>query len=463
MRCKFVRSVFQNEESGYCVFVYHTMDEEEVPASARNTYYKGSGIQFSAVGSYLPAMDNVEVELYGKWINGKYGPQLSVENFLEILPQTKEGIIGYLSSGMIKGIGPSTAERIVEKFGLNTFEIMDKEPRRLLEVKGITHRKLESIVDEYQKSHVIRDLMSYLAVYKVSRKKVQKIHEKFGDTALDVVRNNPFQLCQIKGFGFLTVDEIARAGKCRLNDPLRIEGCISYCLELNMQEGHLFAERDKFIKTVHEQLNYGFSKEVATVEDISRSIYQMNEDEKIVLDNRSIYTYKKYEEEKETAETIAEILADDEEEKICVDLLLVEAQKELHIELSKKQIEAVRMVFSHKLSIIKGGPGTGKTTLEKVLLFINEKLDGGKVMLMAPTGRAARKMAESTGMDCASTIHKGLELGAEDSEYDPQLFPLETDFLILDEQSMVDMYLASVMAVENVLTSREVDDEKISK
>ena len=140
MRSRFVKSIFQNKENGYCVFVFHTEDTK-VPVSAKNKYYKGNGCQFTAVGNSLPDTDAVEVELHGSWIKGKYGTQLQIESFEEIRPQTEEGILGYLSSGMIKGIGPKTAKLIVAKYGTRTFEILDKYPDSLLSIKGITERR----------------------------------------------------------------------------------------------------------------------------------------------------------------------------------------------------------------------------------------------------------------------------------------------------------------------------------
>lgn len=212
MRCKFVKPIFQNKGNGYCIFVYHTEDTD-VPATARNSYYKGEGIQFTAVGNNLPDTDTVEVDLQGKWIKNSHGTQLQVDTYEEILPQTEEGITGYLSSGMIKGIGPKTAKQIVEKFGTRTFEILDNYPQSLLQIKGITEKKLDAILLSYHGSHAMRDLAAYLTPFNVTPKKIQKIYEHFGEEALDIVKKQPFTLCQINGFGFLTVDEIAKANK----------------------------------------------------------------------------------------------------------------------------------------------------------------------------------------------------------------------------------------------------------
>ena len=274
MICRFAKSIFQNKENGFCVFVYHTEDGT-VPAAARDGYYKGADIAFTAVGKYLPDTDSVEVDMQGKWVKGKRGLQLQVENFEEILPQTEEGILGYLSSGMVKGIGPRTAELIVKRFGKRTFDVLDHYPDSLLEIRGISQKKLDAILLSYHGGHAMRDLAAYLTPFKVTPRKIEKIYEHFGADALETVKNRPFELCEISGFGFLTVDEIAKANKCRPNDPMRIEGCIHYCFEQETQDGHLYVNKQQFQKAVHEQLNYGYSGEVVTEREVYNGIYKL--------------------------------------------------------------------------------------------------------------------------------------------------------------------------------------------
>lgn len=446
MRCKYVREIYRNEENGYCVFIYQTEDNS-VPLAARDCRNKGDGILFRAVGSALLQTDAVEMELYGKWCKNKHGMQLAVEKFELVLPQTMEGIRGYLSSGMIKGIGPRTAELITDRFGIRTFEVLEKEPDKLLQIKGITEKKLKAILFSYRESYALRDLSAYLKPYKITDRKIQKIYEEFGRDSLDTVKNRPFALCSISGFGFLTVDEIARANQCRPDDPMRIEGCIDYCMDQIMMDGHLFQEKEQFTDMVYRQLNEGFSSEVVQEREISAVIYHMTQEERLVMEQGAIYTVSNYRNEKETAKIIAQILTDEEQEAANekeLERLITEAQKELGILLSQRQREAVKMVFLNLLSIISGGPGTGKTTVEKVLLYVYHKTGGRNSLLMAPTGRASRRMAESTGDLSACTMHNGLGLLGDEEEFEPELMDLEADFIILDEQSMVDMRLASV-------------------
>ena len=274
MRCRYVREIFHNKENGFCIFVYHTEDEG-VPEAAKDPDYQGKGARFTAIGTGLPDTAAVETELVGNWVRNKHGLQLQVEGYEEILPQTKEGIRGYLSSGMIKGIGPKLAELIVERFGTRTFDVLDHYPDSLLEIKGITRKKLDGILLSYQGSHAMRDLAAYLTPFKVTPKKIRKIYEEFGNAALDTVKNQPFALCKISGFGFLTVDEIAKANKGKPDDPLRIEGCIWYCVEQDKQEGHLFQDKQQFQRKVYGQLNKGYQGEAVTEMAVYKVLYQM--------------------------------------------------------------------------------------------------------------------------------------------------------------------------------------------
>lgn len=443
MKCRFKRKVFRNNDTGYCVFIYHT-EEEGVPQGAKNKQYNDSGTDFSAIGYHLPDTDSIEIDIKGRWVtNPKYGLQLEVESYQEVVPATAKGMEGYLASGMIKGIGPRMAEKIVQKFGKRTFEVLDKEPERLLQIPGITENKLSAIIASYQSTHAVRDLAAYLAPYKITQKKIQKIYEQFGSDSLETVKNSPFSLCEISGFGFLTVDEIARATGCRLDDPLRMEGCIRYCMDLEMKNGHLYLEREELKKNVYEQLNKNCQGEVASARDITTAIYRMVTSRKLVAEDTVLYDSGCFLNEVRAADAIAEMLVQ-EDDAIQVDLLIEKAQKELGMQLSTKQAQGVKMAFSHKLSIITGGPGTGKTTVEKVLLYVHKQLNGGEVLLMAPTGRASRRMAESTGHMDACTMHSGLGLLGDDTEdYEAAIEPLDAEFILDDEFSMVDMRLGA--------------------
>lgn len=293
MRCRYVREIFRNRDNGFCIFVYHT-ESADVPEAARDPHYEGKGTRFTAMGTGLPDTAATETELAGNWVKSKHGLQLQVESYEEILPQTKEGIRGYLSSGMIKGIGPKMAELIVGKFGTRTFDVLDNYPDSLLEIKGITRKKLDGILLSYQGSHAMRDLAAYLTPFKVTPKKIQKIYEEFGNSALDTVKDQPFALCKISGFGFLTVDEIAKANKGKPDDPLRIEGCIWYCMEQDMQEGNLFQDKQQFQRKVYEQLNKGYQGEAVTEMAVYKVLYQLVKDKRMYYESGALYPANMY-------------------------------------------------------------------------------------------------------------------------------------------------------------------------
>ena len=439
MRCRYVKTIFQNKENGYCIFLYETEDCS-VPEQARSKN-SGRSIRFTAIGNNLPDTDAVELDLQGNWTKNKFGLQFKVDTYEEILPQTVEGIMGYLSSGLIKGIGPKTAEQIVDRFGARTFEIFDKYPDNLLQIKGITENKLKRIMTSYHSSHAVRDLAAYLTPFHVTPNKIHKIHEHFGSEALETVKKQPFMLCQISGFGFLTVDEIAKSSRCRLNDPMRIEGCIHYCMELITQEGHLYQEKEVIQKKVWEQLNHGYNKEVVSESEISNELYRLVQEKVLHFEDGALYPAKLHRYECETAKKLAELLVQDTEDMNRIDFLIAEAQRKLGILLAAKQVEAVRKAFCHLISIITGGPGTGKTTVQKVILYVNRKLGGKRVLLTAPTGRASRRMSESTGYPDAMTMHSAMGLNGEE-DCAAMIEQFEEDTVLADEFTMSDMRLS---------------------
>lgn len=437
MRCRFKHKIFQNEENGYTIAIFTTQDTS-VPLSARDKYLASRNIiGFSAIGFGLPLTDEIELEMEGRWESGEHGTQYQVENFMEVVPRTKEGILGYLSSGAVKGIGPKMADTIFRKFGLQTLEIMENNPQELLKIRGISEKKLAAIVESYGKNQVFRELMTFLAPFKVTPKKVNMILKKFGNESVDIIRHRPYMLSAVKGFGFLTVDAIGRQCCCALNDPMRISGCIGHIMNQAMKEGHLFKQRQEVIREALEMLNRDLQVMAVSEQDVSQVLYRLVLQKSIVVEEERIYSIRQYEEETQTASMIARRLLE-KPVLLSIEPELEKAQKTLGITLSETQKQAVRMVFAHPISIITGGPGTGKTTVLKVILYIHQALCRSEVQLMAPTGRAARRMVESTGCENASTMHLALGLFGDDTDFEY----LSAGFLNVDEVSMVDMHLA---------------------
>lgn len=440
MRCRYVNKIFLSEENGFTVAVYSTSDES-VPLSARNKYLESRNIiGFTAVGYNLPLTDTIELEMEGDWENGSHGLQLKVDSFMEIVPRTKAGIIGYLSSGAIKGVKQRTAEAIYQQFGLQTLDVIEKSPEKLLSIRGISERKLREIVECYGQNQVFRELMTFLAPYKVTPKKVNMILKTFHEESVRIIQNRPYMLCAVKGFGFLTVDAIGRQLCRALNDPMRISGCISYILHEAMKEGHLYLNQEMLMDKTLALLNKDLTVPAVIERDVSRVLYQLVMQQSIVVDHEKVYIFQQYEEERLTALMVAKRIQA-ARQPFQIENELEQAQQVLGITLSERQKQAVRMVFESPLSIITGGPGTGKTTVLKVILYIHGLKCKTSVQLMAPTGRAARRMAESTGKEDASTMHMALGL-LGGSDYNLGFQYLEAEFLNVDEVSMVDMHLA---------------------
>lgn len=441
MRCTYEKTIFENAENGYGVLVFSTQDPS-VPQAARSRYGGDSLIRFTAVGYHIPATKAIDLELQGEWKPTKYGLQLEVETYTEIIPQTREGIIGYLSSGLIAGIGPKTAEAIVKKFGLQTLDILEQHPQRLLEVKGVTEKRLNKIITSYNQSRELRDILSFLSPFGITAKKAVKIYKAFGARSMDVLKKTPFELCTLSGFGFKTVDAIARKTACRPNDPMRIRGALHYVMDEIRSAGHLYLYKDELRSQAYKLLNEGFPHEAVTPQAISAEMYVMAVSKILLAQSGNIYRPKSLLAEEYTAKKIA-WLQQQPVKEAHIEAELMNAQKEMGITLAPNQRKAVKTCFSHMLTLVTGGPGTGKTTILKAVLSVHRQLGGGHVLLMAPTGLAARRMAESTGYAGASTMHSAMGLvteGEELGEAEREL--LHADLIIVDEFTMADMVLA---------------------
>ena len=222
-------TIYYNPANKFCIISVKTA-EKDVPEEARSIRRrKDHLIRFVATGYELPRTDAVELELDGEWKKGKYGMQLQVEQWHEIVPQTKSGVEGYLASGLIKGIGPALAKQIVSRFGVETLDILQNRPERLLEIKGITENKLEAIKTSYAESRMLQDLMTLLSPFKITPKTAQKIYQFFGPASVDILKKSPFELCQISGFGFLRVDAIVQKNGGDLRAPSRLLRLFIFC------------------------------------------------------------------------------------------------------------------------------------------------------------------------------------------------------------------------------------------
>ena len=445
MLCRFDRAIFQSD-NGYCVFSYSTPDESVPKEARKNTFFSDDKIHFTAVGYHLVSTNVVEVELDGTWEQSKHGLQLSVTTCKQIVPTDQAGVLAYLSSGIIKGVGPEIAKAIVAKFGDKTMEVLDQNPQQLLSIRGIARTKLKTIVASYEETKALSDLMIYLAPFGVSMKKAAMIKEEFGDQSLQIVKTDPFQLCRIKGFGFMTVDSIARKTKVSLKHPMRYAGAINYVLDEARVSGHLFLSVDETVGRCYDLLNSDCEAEVVSEGEIRQAISNERLESRIYVEGTRVYlSYERMCEVKAAKRIVSMILQEDFGEIYDLDEKIDQAEQTLKQKLAPSQRKAVKLCLSHPISIMTGGPGSGKTTTLRFILDIYKKeYPSNEILLAAPTGRASRRMAEQTGM-FASTLHSALGLitDEESTLNDTELLP--ADLIVVDEFSMVDMRLAYIL------------------
>lgn len=440
-------TIFYNPANKFCIVSVKTADQS-VPAEARsNRRYKDHLIRFTAVGYEIPRTDAVELELDGEWTKGKYGVQLQVEQWREIVPRTKNGVEGYLASGLIKGIGPKTAADIVERFGVDTLDILEHQPERLLEIRGITESKLEDIKASYAENRMLQGIMTLLVPFKITPKTALKIYQYFGPTSVEILEKSPFELCQISGFGFRRVDAIVQKSGGNLHDSMRIKGAVFCALdEGKSKRGHLYISSEELEKSALKLLNEKIPVPELRLhqQEVRDMMQEMILNGAVVSVKDNIYLPRVFAQEDETARRIAQrLVAQMPVEHIAP--VLEQVKVEMGLRLSAQQEAAVYAAFRHGLSVITGSPGTGKTTVLRTILEVYRRLHpDGKIALMAPTGRASRRMSESTGFEDARTLHSGLGLTSEEDEgsRNRKSEPLSADLIIVDEFSMVDMWLA---------------------
>ena len=438
----FDKQLFYNPTNRYTILQMKTADIMVPQEARRPIRYSDHLIRFTAVGFDLPRNDSVEVELEGTWAkDAKYGLQLEVERWKEILPSTIKGIRAYLSSGVLKGIGEKTTDAIVDRFGIRTLEVLEHEPERLLEIRGITQDRLEEIKANYMESQVMRELMLLLAPLKVTPNTALKVLEHFGMKGVALIRESLFRLCEVPGFGFRRVDEIVRKSDGNLHDPIRIQGALFYTIqESRSKNGHLYIEIDRLLKDTLKLLNEDLDDPLK-LEQVEQQLVAMINLNVVVSNGGNIYLPQVYKQECGVALKIAQMVLE-LPEPVNLMPVMEQVKGKLGITLSQRQAEGVEMAFRYNLSIITGGPGTGKSTILRAVVEAYRILyPNRKIALAAPTGKASRRMAETTGVEDAQTLHSLLKLHG-DGDGQKKKPPLEAGLLIVDETSMVDMWLA---------------------
>ena len=438
MLCQFERLIYpQNVSSidagSFMIAVYRPC--ENIRDSAGNMV-----TQVKAVGYCLPIADNLRYELQGHWSkNPKHGVQFEVENYDEVITPTKEGIIAYLSSGQIKGIGPKMAEKIYDAFGLTALDVLDKEPEKLLAISGISTAKLKKICDSYLANRGARDVVAFLTPHGITPNRAVKLYKEYGDRAMDIVKNHPYQLCEIAGIGFKTADRIAMSMGFDQLSVERVDEGILYALTDAEGKGHLCMEKHAFIKACLKVLDTPQLTEDMVANRAARLVYSG----KLVSYQGNVYRSKTAYAESNLAELLSRQLRSARSHSYGdLDAALDAEELRMKVKFAPEQREAVKMALTQGVSVITGGPGTGKSMILRAILDIYRRQNPGKeICLCAPTGRAARRMEQATGL-AASTVHKALGLLAgEDGDYgEPQA--LDADIILVDEVSMMDIYLA---------------------
>lgn len=447
MKCKLNRIIYpkkgESSSSGYTVAEYNVLeDDTELEVK--------KGDNFTATGNFLPSAI-IEYDITGNWaMDKKYGKQFRVSEIHEIVPQTKSGIVSFLSSGLIRGIGERTAIRIVDKFGEDSLNIIENSPDSLVSIKGITQKKADAIFESYHEYKSTYSLVNFLSPLGVSSNKVLKIFKKFKDKALSIVKEHPFSLYRVQGFSFNTVCQIAEKTGATRNSGEACEAALIYALKINEANGDLYMRLQEWFDSAYKLLDCkdvtGSLLHNSAVSLMKQKLVKYTTEpktgEKIVyLMSAAVAEYK-------TAKGIAKLLNNPLKNEFDVHEAVASYEKEKMFLLAPEQVMAVETALSNRISVITGGPGTGKTTIVDCIYHVYEQKYPDKSILMcAPTGCAARRIAESTGIS-AFTIHKVLGVAPNENEDDNEITSsamLDIDLLIVDEFSMVDNYLASAL------------------
>lgn len=419
LRCVVERITYQNPDNGYSVMKVNV---------------KGYNDLVTLVGNLLEVPVGSVLLCNGNWkVDKKYGSQFVAESWEEVMPATIYGIEKYLGSGLVKGIGPKFAKLIVTKFGLETIDVIESNIERLYEVPGIGKKRVEKIGESWEKQKDIKNVMLFLQGYGVSTAYAAKIYRQYGKESIDKVKDNPYRLADdIWGIGFKTADSIAAKMGYEKSDLRRCRSGILYTLSQLSNDGHVYAEEEQLIKSAMQLLE-------VEEEPVKQAMTQMIEAKDLELDQEAIYLPPFYYAECGAANRLIALVEAFEADKKKPTFNLAAISQETGIEYDNVQIAAIRQAVESKVMILTGGPGTGKTTTTQGIIAAL-KTAGMKILLAAPTGRAAKRMSEATGME-AKTIHRLLEYNPKDGYKRNEENPLEADALIVDECSMIDILL----------------------
>ena len=424
--------IFQNEENGYTVLLLRVDGEDE---------------PITVVGCIPCAAAGEGMTVTGVWVNHPvHGPQLSAESVERRLPQEEEDIVSYLSSGILKGIGPATAQRLVERFGTDTLRVLEEEPERLKTIKGITAKKAVELSEAFRALTGLRQVMEFLARYDLPVYLAMAVQRTYGDNALQMLRDDPYILSRAQfGVDFAVADAIAISMGFGGDDPCRLRAAIEYELAHNAGNGHVFLPREKLLAATAQLVDVDTDMVETALDKLIDSFAVV---EKPIANVRGCYLPRMYQAETFVAQRLLSMLRTPVEQLRQVDKTIDAIEKEQGVSYAPLQRQAVRMAAEGGVLLLTGGPGTGKTTSLRGIVALYRRM-GLDVALLAPTGRAAKRLGEVTDCD-AQTIHRAL--GMSYNEMTGQVAfkkngsdPLEAHAVIVDEMSMVDLELMQAL------------------
>ena len=429
--------IYKNETNGYTIAGFDMESAE------------------TTIVGYLPFVQKGDsLKIIGKFVtHPDYGDQFKVETFEKIMPETLDALEKYLSNGIVKGVGPATAKKIIKKFGEETVEVLKADPNRLTEIKGITKKKAEEINESFVANWELWQIVGFLEKFGIGPQSANTIYKKLGANTISIVENDPYVLSELGvKVDFSQIDKMALDLGVERNNLKRVDAGIRHGLTLATYNGHSCVLEANLIAFVTNLLRVSDDDVLDGIKDLrAKEQIKIEEREEIATTNGKtelciqtwIYLIDYYKTELNIAQRILGLEQADNIKRIPnFNKELEKTEKATSLELSEKQVEAVKMVNDNNVCIITGGPGTGKTTIIKTIIDIY-KSRGKKVVLCAPTGRAAKRMTEATGEE-ASTLHRLLEIGkVSDEKPDPDLdvTPIDADVVIIDEMSMVDIFL----------------------
>jgi exodeoxyribonuclease V alpha subunit len=438
------RITYANEENGYTV--------------ARVDTGRGGGDLLTVVGALLGAQAGESLRMEGRWgSHPQYGKQFTVENYTTLLPATIQGIRRYLGSGLVKGIGPVFADRITQHFGMDTLQIIEEEPKRLIEVPGLGPKRTKKITEAWEEQKAIKEVMLFLQTVEVSTSIAVRIYKKYGDASISVVKNQPYRLASdVWGIGFLTADKIAQSVGIPHDSPERVKAGLQYALSQATDQGNCYLPEERLIVDAVKLLQVDTGLVIECLAELALPDEESG-DPGVVRERvpgpggdsepvTAVYLVPFHRAELSLAAQLRRLLRTDADRMpgfhdVAWDKALTWLKSRTGVELAPEQEAAVKLALTKKVAVLTGGPGCGKSfTVRSIVELARAKK--AKVVLAAPTGRAAKRLAELTGAE-ASTVHRLLELKpGGDAAYDKDR-PLDADLVVVDEASMLDLLLAN--------------------